>query len=174
MERRLSSSDEEAKSKAKAPTGPAQLKYRIHYDHQAKSLVLRVLEGRVSPTLYLEGKVTSHLIQRSDFGQNVNSNYIYIPELGQSRLAWRETGRLCGRESCSWNPQGDENQVCVENVSHFFVNSFLKVSCILCHQNLNSFIIGRSRITPIQLSKRSSFSMVLWMRSVLGIIVKKL
>ena len=70
MERRLSSSDEEAKSKAKAPTGPAQLKYRIHYDHQAKSLVLRVLEGRVSPTLYLEGKVTSHLIQRSDFGQH--------------------------------------------------------------------------------------------------------
>ena len=31
-------------------TGPAGLKYRIHYDHQAKNLVLRVIEGRVSPT----------------------------------------------------------------------------------------------------------------------------
>ena len=60
VERRLSSSDEEAKSKAKAPTGPAQLKYRIHYDHQAKSLVLRVLEGRVSPTLYYIRRGRSH------------------------------------------------------------------------------------------------------------------
>ena len=49
VERRASSSDEESKSK-KGPTGPAGLKYRIHYDHQAKSLVLRVIEGRVSPT----------------------------------------------------------------------------------------------------------------------------
>ena len=49
VERRASSSDEESKSK-KGPTGPAGLKYRIHYDHQAKNLVLRVIEGRVSPT----------------------------------------------------------------------------------------------------------------------------
>ena len=50
MERRTSSSDEEAKSK-KGPTGPAGLRYRINYDHSSKNLVLRVIEGRVS-TLY--------------------------------------------------------------------------------------------------------------------------
>ena len=43
----MSSSDEDSKSKKGAMTGPAGLKYRIHYDHQAKNLVLRVIEGRV-------------------------------------------------------------------------------------------------------------------------------
>ena len=50
MERRVSSSDEDSKSKKGAMTGPAGLKYRIHYDHQAKNLVLRVIEGRVGWT----------------------------------------------------------------------------------------------------------------------------
>merc|ERR1719397_265091 len=45
VERRASSSDEESKSK-KGLTGPAGLKYRIHYDHQAKCLALRVIGGR--------------------------------------------------------------------------------------------------------------------------------
>ena len=58
MERRASSSDEEAKSK-KGPTGPAGLRYRINYDHSSKNLVLRVIEGRVSTCYRSDSK---HLV----------------------------------------------------------------------------------------------------------------